>query len=245
MLSRLKEARKLLPSDLKCETETLLLQIKKMGASIAGVGDVNIGLAPEFKHMPRAISIGIKHSISGKQVSDKPCHISNCFIIDRQLQIIQKALVCQLRFQGWRALAIPPDSHRYDNSYISRLYPLFPHKTAATCAGLGWVGKSGLLINDKFGPRLNWATVLSDAPLETSRNPILDSRCGDCRKCVDFCPAGAISNNHWKRGDTYQNMIDINRCARHLKRNIKMYGNANCGLCIINCPRGKSIYAKT
>ncbi len=215
-----------------------MLQAKKMGASVAGVGDVSIGLASEFKHITKAISIGIKHTISGKQMEKKSCYNSHYFIIDRQLQVIQKALVRQLRFAGWHVLAIPPDSHRQDNSFISRLYPLFPHKTAATCAGLGWIGKSGLLINDKFGPSLNWATVLTDAPLETNPNPILESRCGECQNCVVSCPAGAIRDTHWKRGDSYQSMIDTNKCTKQLEKNKNMFGSADCGLCIINCSQG-------
>lgn len=234
--ARLSGSRKLFPKDSRCETEAFLLQIEKMGASVCGVGDVSIGLAPELKHMPRAISLAIKHPGCRKQREEKPYFPTYYFIIDRQLQTIQKALVRQLRFAGWHALAIPPDSHRFDNSFISRLYPLFPHKTAATCAGLGWVGKSGLLINNKFGPRLNWATVLTDAPLEISALPILESRCGECRRCVVSCPAGAISDMHWRRVDSYQNMIDIDKCAGQLKKNIKKFGNADCGLCIKNCP---------
>ncbi|MHB9093589.1 MAG: hypothetical protein ACYC21_02860 [Eubacteriales bacterium] len=34
------------------------------------------------------------------------------------------------------------------------------HPPAATCAGLGWVGKNGLLVTKEYGARLGWATVL-------------------------------------------------------------------------------------
>ncbi len=214
------------------------MYIKKMGASLAGFGDVSVGLAQEFQHIPRAITLGIHHPTIGKKPGNMQSYSPFYFSVDRQLLKIQEVLLQQLRLAGWRALAIPPDSNRYNNSYISRLYPLFPHKTAATCAGLGWVGKSGLLISGKYGPYINWATVLTDAPLKTCNKPILHSQCGSCRECVDACPAGAIEDKHWMRGDTYQSMIDIERCSLQLTLNHKKFGNPTCGICILSCPQG-------
>ncbi|HAP32687.1 MAG TPA: epoxyqueuosine reductase, partial [Firmicutes bacterium] len=189
----------------------------------------------DFQHIPKAISLGIHHPLNHEKMQlYSPFYYS----IDRRLLKMQKMLVSWLRFAGWRALAIPPDSNRYDNSYISRLYPLFPHKTAATCAGLGWVGKSGLLVSDSYGPYVNWASVLTDAPLEICKKPIIHSYCGNCRRCVDVCPAGAIKDIHWIRGNNYQSMIDIERCTARLEMNIKKTGNPSCGLCILACPQG-------
>jgi len=222
----------------KCESERLLLQLNAMGASLAGVGDVSIGLAREFQHIPKAVSLGIHHPIIEKNYEKMQSYAPFYYSIDRRLLKMQKLLIGWLRFAGWRALAIPPDSNRYDNSYISRLYPLFPHKTAATCAGLGWVGKSGLLVSDRYGPYVNWASVLTDAPLETCKKPIIHSYCGNCRRCVDACPAGAIKDIHWIRGDNYQSMIDIEKCAAQLRMNIKNNGNPTCGFCILACPHG-------
>jgi epoxyqueuosine reductase QueG len=44
-----------------------------------------------------------------------------------------------------------------------------PHKTVATRAGLGWVGKSALLISDRFGAALRLTSVLTDAPLPVAK----------------------------------------------------------------------------
>lgn len=228
----------------KCESESLLMQLKVLGASLAGVGDVSVGLAREFQHMSKAVSIGIHHPIIKKNHEQTHSYLPYYYSIDRQLLKMQKMLVSWLRFAGWKALAIPPDSNRYDNSYISKLYPLFPHKTAATCAGLGWVGKSGLLVSDRYGPYVNWASVLTDAPLETCKKPISQSYCGNCRRCVDACPAGAIKDIHWIRGDNYLPMIDIERCAAQLITNMRNIGNPTCGLCMLSCPHGISLAQK-
>ena len=57
-----------------------------------------------------------------------------------------------------------------------------PHKTFATKAGLGWIGKSALLTTEKYGSALRLSSVLTDAPLETG-TPILESKCGNCNLC--------------------------------------------------------------
>ena len=67
----------------------------------------------------------------------------------------------------------------------------FSHKLAAHLAGLGWIGKSCLLVTLEVGPRVRWASVLTDAPLMAGEP--LEERCGECRGCVEVCPAGAFS----------------------------------------------------
>lgn len=49
---------------------------------------------------------------------------------------------------------------------------VFPHKTAAVLAGLGWIGKSALFVSPQFGPRVRLATVLTDYPLPLSDHKI-------------------------------------------------------------------------
>ena len=56
----------------------------------------------------------------------------------------------------------------------------FPHKTAATSAGLGWIGKTALFVSPRFGPAVRLATVFTDLDLPTG-DAIVESRCEDCR----------------------------------------------------------------
>ncbi len=220
--------------------ENLDLQIKKMGADLVGFGDVSSGLAPEFSHIPKAIALGIKYPVFEVDINKPNCFLERCFSIDKRLQEIQKKVAAILRNNGWRALLIPPDSHREISSFIARLYHLFPHKTAATCSGLGWIGKNGLLISQEFGPRLSWATVLTDAPLLLTPYPITISHCGNCRYCVDACPAGAIRNVLWERKNSYEPLIDVQRCFAQLQKNQELYGHFSCGVCVLVCPQGIS-----
>jgi epoxyqueuosine reductase len=117
-----------------------------------------------------------------------------------------------------------------------RIASIFPHRLAANLAGLGWIGKSGLLIRPDVGPRLRLVTVLTDAPLETS-GPVED-RCGDCTACVEICPAGAISERAGS-ADWRGNRLDRGACDRYLAGVRDRTGIRVCGLCLVACPWGK------
>ena len=113
-----------------------------------------------------------------------------------------------------------------------------PHKTIATRAGLGWIGKSALFTTLKYGSALRLSSVLTDAPLEIGK-PILKSKCGKCEECKDACPGGAISGKAWdytlKRNDFY----DDKKCEKYaLKVSEENLGKADtvCGKCIFACP---------
>ena len=113
-----------------------------------------------------------------------------------------------------------------------------PHKTIATRAGLGWIGKSALFTTLKYGSALRLSSVLTDAPLEFG-NPILKSKCGNCEICKEACPGGAISGKGWnyklKRNDFY----DDKKCEKYaLKVSKENLGKADtvCGKCIYACP---------
>jgi epoxyqueuosine reductase len=63
-------------------------------------------------------------------------------------------------------------------------------KVWAQRAGLGWVGKNGLLIAPPFGSWVLLGTILTDAELAPDRpHP---ERCGQCEACLPACPTGAL-----------------------------------------------------
>jgi len=193
-----------------------------------GVGDVSKALTSELMHLNRGIAIAVNRSM-------------NMDTIGRLLKLQHLAAIW-LKGKGFRALSIPPDSDRKKEKLISKLYKLVSHKTAATCSGLGWIGKNGLLINRDYGSKLTWATVLTDAPLEADM-PVLESECGGCELCVIHCPSGALKGNLWSMEDPSKELVTYEKCRSLKKERVVLSGKPNCGLCSTICPfsrnRGK------
>ena len=113
-----------------------------------------------------------------------------------------------------------------------------PHKTIATRAGLGWIGKSALFTTSKYGSALRLSSVLTDAPLDIG-TPILKSKCGKCEMCKDACLGGAISGREWNYKLKRNEFYDDKKCEKYaLKISKEHLGKADtvCGKCIYACP---------
>lgn len=147
-------------------------------------------------------------------------------------------IACEmLRRDGARAYPIAASQSVHDRG--DKYTGIYQHKSAAVAAGLGWIGKSALFVSPTYGPRVRLATVLTDMPLPVTGQP-MESRCGDCRQCVEACPAGAVKGVNYVRGMVREEIFDAEKCSTHMK---KAYGHigrgAVCGLCMRACPHGK------
>lgn len=112
-----------------------------------------------------------------------------------------------------------------------------PHKTVATRAGLGWIGKTALLITREYGAAVRLTSVLTDAPLPTAR-PVDESQCGACEECAAACPAQASRRAAWKAGMERAELYDAFACrqkARELSARVGV-SQSICGICIRVCP---------
>ena len=78
-------------------------------------------------------------------------------------------------------------------------------KPIAAAAGLGWQGKSTILIEPKRGTWSFLANIVTTLELPADE-PVAD-RCGSCTRCIDACPTGAIHA-------PYQ--LDATRCISYL-----------------------------
>jgi ferredoxin len=114
----------------------------------------------------------------------------------------------------------------------------FNAKEAARRAGLGWIGKSNLLVTPEFGPQVNVVAFLLDAPL-TSGTPVAESRCGNCHSCVDACPVKAIHGELWVPGIPRERQVDYARCSSWRLKTYEHLGRKiTCAKCVIACPKG-------
>ncbi len=215
----------------------LLSKLTEDGASLVGFADIR-ELPADIRHSMRsAISIAV--ALDADIISEiiegptKRYHEEYKRVNDF-LSGLCKNTAGYLEHHGVETAAIEPTIKKVD--YNSLQTPL-PHKTAATRAGLGWIGKSALLITKQYGPAVRLASVLCDIEFETA-DPVNKSHCGDCTKCVDRCPAAAIAGNNWEAGSERDTIYNARRCYTMAKRLSGAIGVTStiCGICIAACP---------
>lgn len=102
-------------------------------------------------------------------------------------------------------------------------------------AGLGEIGRMGLLMTPDLGPRVRIAVVTTDLELPLNkRDPDYSTIdfCNSCKKCYDNCPANAITD---KRPDLINNVerwkIEAESCFTYWTKI-----GTDCGKCMFVCP---------
>ena len=155
-------------------------------------------------------------------------------LVNLRLDLAASLIGGIIQGEGYRALPVPA-SKRYDEE---RLTGAFSHKMGAHLAGLGWIGKSCLLVTREDGPRVRWVTVLTDAPLEPTGQPE-EERCGSCTKCVDICPTKAFTGQPFREHEPREARYDARKCDKYFKAMENSGRTAVCGLCLYVCPYGK------
>ena len=212
------------------ESGSALFGIADLGPAhqfICGMGGQAVG------EYPRAISIGMRLMdavVDNHSPGEKPenslywHHVYN--VVTPALDRLSLRIALELQTEGHRAFPIPA-SQPYNRETLKGV---FSHKLASRLAGLGWIGKSSLLLTPDFGPRVRFTSVLTDAPL--SPGFPLDTTCGNCRECVVSCPAGAIKNREFCPDEPVEMRVNTRACAEYRVAH-------SCGICVAKCPRGR------
>ena len=128
---------------------------------------------------------------------------------------------------GHRAVVLADDNRLVD-------------RAAAVRAGVGWAGKSTMVLDPRHGPWIVLGSVVTDAKLPVDE-PMIRT-CGTCDACIPACPTGAIVG---------PGVLDARRCLAAIAQSpgtiptelrqamgLRIYG---CDDCLDACPPGAQL----
>jgi len=122
-----------------------------------------------------------------------------------------------------------------------------PEKYAAVLAGLGFIGKNGLLINETHGSWVFIGEIVTSLVIPPSN--AATGSCGDCTACLDACPGSALNPGSAIGGSHFT----VECCVSHItqkKRTLSAEEEAlvaksgyfwGCDICEIVCPRNQTV----
>lgn len=134
-------------------------------------------------------------------------------------------------------------SHAFRASFVGFTdVSALPERECALAAGLGFSGVNGMVIHPQYGSFFVIGEIVTDYPFEFDA-PLPQQICMQCGRCVENCPAGAISEDG----------IDYTRCLSEItqrkgelteeeqslvRKNGLMWGCDSCQNC---CPYNKDL----
>jgi epoxyqueuosine reductase QueG len=200
--------------------------LEGMGAAAVGFGRVpdEVEVLEVNRRFPRCVVFGYRLSDEVlDSINARPTLIYKHHYKTVNWLLDQAAfhLVSRIEESGCKALAIPASQIVDWPSQKGHV----PHKKLALEAGLGWIGRSGLLVHPQHGSRMRYVSVLTDWDFEPDKK--LERDCGDCAECVALCPARAISMDG----------VDLKACLQKLREfaSLPGIGQFICGVCVKAC----------
>jgi epoxyqueuosine reductase QueG len=209
-----------------------------MGASLVGFADLTVLPKEVRENFDYGIAIGLAYSKKAMQDSmngDARQYWSEFTTINKKLPELAVHTANLLIEKGYKALAKVSTMVVQNSDYRTVL----PHKTVATLAGLGFIGKCAALVTKEFGSAVRVIVVLTNAPVECGV-PVTKSLCEwECDICAKVCPGNAVKGRIWEAGMDRDVLLDPHACRRAARQYAKEQLGIEetlCGLCISNCP---------
>jgi len=204
-------------------TNNIKKYIADLGVDIVGIADlsglksipvgIDIDLSDLFNRYPYAIVIGAQYGKISKSASGDETAV--------YLEKTAYDIMGYLEEKHYQYLVIHPEDE-YDPDNRMGLLSL---KVLAKQAGVGWQGRSLLIISPVYGPIHRLIAILTNMTLIPD-NPY-KNKCGNCTVCIDKCPKKSLT--FWQFDDhpiSREAVLDVQTCL----------GDNGCMVCILNCP---------
>jgi epoxyqueuosine reductase QueG len=221
----------------KENTEEILRLAISSGVDAAGIADLKD--IRGIRTYPKDLLSGYKYGISlvvGLDKYDAYDMEVEGDISYRILRATCAIIANRIRKRGYRAMVPDLDDPVRWKGPLYFKSPL-SMKAVANASGLGWIGKSAVLVSYDYGPRVNLGTVVTDMPMTAGRPS--RNQCGRCSACAKACPVGALTATTF---DVYpkdlRKVLEKERCNDWLERPSNRVPS-NCWECVLACPKGK------
>jgi len=149
-------------------------------------------------------------------------------VAESALQYVNAARIAIAIAERIREAGYPAQAHIDGNYRV--IAPL-----VALDAGLGEIGRMGILMTPKLGPRVRLGVVTTDLPLAVDQpgdEPSVIDCCLRCNKCADNCPSNAIPRGPREEIEGgLRWTLDAEACFRYWN----LIGT-DCGICMAVCP---------
>ncbi|SRR6056297_2254731 len=220
------------------QVETSLeTQAKILGIELFGVSSIenfydNKGIISKtiLNRYVNAISIG--YVIPKSLIYDSTSDYYSYYLNNTVIPTLDRAALYLSRIierNGGNAFPVP--AYNYINN---QHFPFYFHNLVASYSGIGWLGKNNLLINKKYGARIQCTTILTDLELEL--NEISENLCKDCNICIENCPTNALSGLLFHPNHDIKERLDNEKCILSYSDS----GNDEiCLKCLNICPYNK------
>lgn len=168
---------------------------------------------------PTAIVFAVE--MSNEELQKAPTAAESVEVVNAYTRVAMIGLVLSyyIRELGYKA---------YTHMDGETTLPMIP---VAQVAGLGEIGRMGLLINRRYGARIRIGVITTDLPIEIGEkeNFNLKNVCEKCGLCAKNCPNQALDTGSYPWRPT-----DDQRCFTEWKKQ-----GTDCGICLISCPYSK------
>ncbi len=174
-----------------------------LDAGAADVGFVEIGrpalddqrrdILKAFPHTKTLISFVVRMNREAVRTPARSLSNTEFHHSGEEINEIARRVVQTLEDRGIRAvnpaMGFPMEMDQFPGNKVW----VVSHKPVAVAAGLGMMGIHRNVIHEKFGNFILLGSILLDAEVSETNQPINYNPCLECKLCVAACPVGAIS----------------------------------------------------
>jgi ferredoxin len=152
-------------------------------------------------------------------------------IVETEKKYVEIAKVSVVVADLIRRMGYEARAHIAGSNYQAMLPPL------GWRAGLGEIGRIGILITEKYGPRVRLGLITTNLPLtpDSSKNFGVQDFCKRCNKCANNCPAQAIPyGDKTEENGVLKWVLNREGCYRFWRK-----AGTDCAMCLYVCPYSK------